>query len=212
MTLSGADEPDPEDPSPKEFEKLDTMKLLELARAGNPRAREAIFRRVGALLRRWVHGRLPLQTRDLDETEDIVQETFIRALNQLGHFEARHPGALLAYLRRIAQNLIYDKLRKVGRRPERADLDDNHADGAPSPLENAIGSDDLRRYEEALCRMSESPSTEDQAIAIRLSLEFQLSYAEIAEYMGRTENAARLLLQRGMKRLAKEMRERPTSE
>jgi RNA polymerase sigma factor (sigma-70 family) len=119
-------------------------------------------------------------------------------------FEPRHEGAFLAYLCRIARNLMLDDQRKVQRRPERVELEDNHADDGPTPLEFAIQQDDLEHYEEALFRLPE-----DFQVAIRLRLELNYSHAEMAAAMERpTENAARLLLQRAVKRLAREMNAR----
>jgi RNA polymerase sigma factor (sigma-70 family) len=190
--------------APGEPDKLKTVVLLRRARAGDDRARGALLQRYRPVLVRWAHGRLPVHARDSLDTEDIVQNTLVRALTHLDGFEPRHDGAFLGYLCQIALNLIRDKIREVGRRPLRVELGDDHPDLGPSPLDHAIGRDNVRRYEDALARLSE-----DHRVSVRLRLELQYSYAEIANAMGRpTENAARLLVQRAMKRLAREMHER----
>jgi RNA polymerase sigma-70 factor (ECF subfamily) len=180
-----------------------TLPLLARARGGDIRAREVLIQRYRPRLVRWTHGRLPIRARDGLDTEDIVQNTLLKTLNPLDRFEPRHEGALLSYLCRTALNLIRDESRKAGRRPVLVQLNDQRTDGQPSPLDQAIGRDDMRRYEEALCRLPE-----DYATAIRLRLELQYSYGEMAAAMERpTENAVRLLLQRAMRRLAREMHE-----
>ena len=63
----------------------------------------------------------PAQCRGMNDTEDLVQETVIRALNHLDRFEFRHEGALLAYLRQSLLNRIVDEVRKTSRRPAPGD-------------------------------------------------------------------------------------------
>ncbi len=194
----------PSNPKRGELQGLPTVSLLTRARDGDARARNVLLQRHRPALIHWVHGRLPVRARDDQDTEDIVQRSLIRALEPLERFAPRHEGAFLAYLCQIAHHLMLDDLRKVRRRPARVELEDDHSDGGPSPLDKAIDSDDLLRYEEALLRVPE-----DYRIAIRLKLELDYSYAEMAAAMDRpTENAARLLLQRGVKRLAREMNAR----
>ena len=53
----------------------------------------------------------------LADTQDLVQDAVIRAFPQLKTFEARHPGALQAYLRQAITNHIRDEIRKVNSRP-----------------------------------------------------------------------------------------------
>jgi DNA-directed RNA polymerase specialized sigma24 family protein len=61
-----------------------TRNLIELARAGDARARELLAARYLVRLRRWASGRLPHQARDLVDTADVVQECLVRALGLAG--------------------------------------------------------------------------------------------------------------------------------
>jgi RNA polymerase sigma-70 factor (ECF subfamily) len=194
----------PDEPSRDDLQGLPTVSLLARARAGDVHARNLLLQRHRPALVRWVHGRLPLRTRDDQDTEDIVQRSLIRALEPMERFEPRHEGAFLAYLCKVAQNLMLDDHRKVQRRPERVELEEHHADAGPTPLDLVVDGDELEHYEEALLRLPE-----DFRVAIRLRLELDYSYAEMAKAMERpTENAARLLLQRAVKRLVREMNAR----
>src|SRR5438045_9463154 len=65
-----------------------TASLLERIRSGEGRAREQLFARYLPILRRWAHGRLPGYARDLSDTDDLVQVTLLRALNNLDEFQA----------------------------------------------------------------------------------------------------------------------------
>src|SRR5881409_4105368 len=91
-----------------------TASLLARVRAGDEEARARLVVRYRTLLRRWAHGRVPPRVRALIDTEDVVQETLLRALEKAGRFEPRREGAFLAYLRTILLNEIRAALRRVG--------------------------------------------------------------------------------------------------
>jgi RNA polymerase sigma factor (sigma-70 family) len=178
-----------------------TASLLARVRQGDVAARERLLGRFLPALERWAHGRLPYRARDLAETDDLVQNTLLRALDHLNGFEPRREGAFLAYLRRILLNQVRDEIRRVGRRPVREDLQEDLPGRAPSQLEEAIGLEALEQYETALERL-----TEKQHEAIVLKIELGYSYDEVAEAMDlASANAARMLVTRGLIRLAEEM-------
>src|ERR1700752_1652573 len=81
-----------------------TIELLELTRRGDQDALDRLLRRCIPALRRWAHGRLPGATRGMNETTDIVQDAVLAGMRNLGGFEARHQGALQAYLRQAVMN------------------------------------------------------------------------------------------------------------
>ena len=178
-----------------------TATLVRQLRDGDDRARERLFGRCLPLLQRWARGRLPHYGRDLAETDDLVQVTLMRALNNLDRFEARRPGGFLAYLRQILMNTVREEIRRTGRRdPGRLKGDDPLT--ATSALENAIGSETVEAYERALETL-----TEAQREALILRLEFDLSYPEIAAETGAdSADAARMLVTRGLVALAQAMR------
>lgn len=178
-----------------------TVELLELAKGGDPEALGRLLERCVPALRRWAHGRLPLTARSLNDTADIVQDTVISAMRHLEAFESRHQGALQAYLRRAVMNRIRDVIRQHKRRPEISGLSEGLQDEATSPLEAAIGAENLERYETALERLK-PPDRE----AIIGRLEMLYSYEELATVLNRpTAAAARMAVTRAMKRLAEEM-------
>ena len=132
-----------------------TLDLLGRARAGDQDALNELFKRNHAPLRRWARGRLPRWTRDMRDTEDLVQETLAQTLKHIDSFEHRHEGALQAYMRQALLNRVRDEVRRVNRYPAVGGLDDadQHAVQAASPLEEAIGSQAMERYEAALGRL-----------------------------------------------------------
>lgn len=138
----------------------------------------------------------------MTDTQDLVQETMLHTLGRLDAFESRHQGALQAYLRQAVANRIRDEVRRAARRPSGVELDDQHADPAPSPLEHAIGRQGFERYEAALQRVRPA---DREAIVARMEL--QQSYEEIAVALGKPNaNAARVAVMRAIAKLIEEMR------
>jgi RNA polymerase sigma factor (sigma-70 family) len=178
-----------------------TFALVEQAKAGDREALDRLFARYLPSLRRWASGRLPRWTRDLMDTDDLVQETVIRAVKRMDQFESRHEGALQAYLRQAIVNRIRDEVRRTKRSPVAKALDDNARDHAASPLENAIGAEALERYEAALARLRPE---EREAIVARVEMDG--SYQEVARALGKpSADAARMAVSRALLRLAEEM-------
>jgi RNA polymerase sigma-70 factor (ECF subfamily) len=178
-----------------------TLDLVERAKAGDPDALDHLFARYLPTLRRWASGRLPRWARDAMDTDDLVQETVIRAVKRIGSFEPRHEGALQAYLRQAIVNRIRDEVRHSARLPGTGELQDNHADRGASPLEAAIGHEAVERYEAALARLRPE---EREAIVARV--EMDCDYREVAQTLGKpTADAARMAVSRALLRLAEEM-------
>jgi RNA polymerase sigma-70 factor (ECF subfamily) len=179
-----------------------TIDLLDRVRGGDRAALEAVFERCIPALRRWARGRLPAAARGMLDTGDLVQDTVVAALRRLKVFDSRGHGALQAYLREAVMNRIRDVIRQRGRRPSQTELPEQLVDEKTSPLDYAIGSENLVRYETALQRLQPS---DREAIVNRLELQY--SYEELAVALDKpTANAARVAVMRAMKRLAEEMR------
>lgn len=176
-----------------------TASLLRQCRNGEPGARDALVQRFLPKMQRWARGRLPQFARDLAATEDLVQNTFMRALDNLEAFDARREGAFLAYLRQIFVNQLRDEIRRQGRRPPAEPLLAEPADEHRSVLEAAIGVQALEAYEEALQSLD---AIDQQSVVMRI--EFGYSYGEIAADLELpSANAARMRISRALQHLAK---------
>ena len=178
-----------------------TFDLVERAKRGDADALNRLFARFMPALRRWATGRLPRWTRDLMDTDDLVQETVLRSVKRIEAFESRHEGALQAYLRQAVVNRIRDEVRRTKRSPIATELNENQSDGATSPLDAAIGREAVERYEAALARLR----PEDRE-AIVARIEMDGSYQEVAQALGKpSADAARMAVSRALLRLAEEM-------
>ncbi|MCA9726646.1 MAG: hypothetical protein KC729_03120, partial [Candidatus Eisenbacteria bacterium] len=89
---------------PRSGQLDDTQILLDRIRLGDEQAREVLYARLLPGIRRWARGRLPSGSRDLSETDDLVQIALSRSLSRLEAFESRGRGAFMGYLRQILLN------------------------------------------------------------------------------------------------------------
>jgi RNA polymerase sigma-70 factor (ECF subfamily) len=181
--------------------KVDSTLDLVDAKAGDADALNRLFAHHLPTLRRWASGRLPRWARDGMDTDDLVQETAIRAVKRIGSFEPRHEGALQSYLRQAIVNRIRDEIRRSARSPGASELQDNQPDPGASPLEVAIGREAVERYEAALARLRP-----EEREAIVAKVEMNYGYREVAWALGKpTADAARMAVSRALLRLAEEM-------
>jgi RNA polymerase sigma-70 factor, ECF subfamily len=185
------------DPVPAES----SFALLVRAKQGDGSAREQLFERYLPRVRRWAHGRLPAHSRGLLNTDDLAQEVLCRAFVSLEKFDPRHEGAFQGFLRQILVNRVRDEIRAASRRPAGEPLADEPRADDPSPVELAIGTEALERYERALTRLKPQ---ERELIVARCELDF--TNEEIAALFNKpTSAAARVAVARALARLAEEM-------
>ncbi len=183
--------------------------LLRRAKAGDPAALNELCDRLIDPLTHWASGRLPPRARTLLDTDDLVQETVIRALQRIEEFEIRHEAAFEAYLQRGLMNRIRDEIRRANVRPERVSSDDHDlgADGSPSAIDELIGRETQDLYEEALRSLKPA---DREAIVARVDL--QLDFESAARLLGKpSPDAARVAINRALTRLAEAMAKRARS-
>jgi RNA polymerase sigma-70 factor (ECF subfamily) len=179
-----------------------TFVLLDLVRAGDSRALDRLFARYVAPLRRFAHGRLPAASRDMLDTNDLVQDTLVASLKHIDAFQPEREGALLAYLRQAIVNRVRDEVRRRARRPAAAMLDEDLEGTDASPLDVAIGREAAERYERAIQQLK--PEERELLIA---RIELGLGFEEIAAATGKpSAEAARKAVGRALLRLADGMR------
>ena len=180
---------------------LSSVDLVLRARGGDREALDRLCSRYLPVLRRWAAGRLPRWARDLVDTDDMIQDTLMRTLRNVDTFVPRRDGAVGAYLRQALNNRIRDEIRKFHGRPRREELRDDQLDEGASPLEQTLGVEALRRYEDAIGRLED-----DERELVLARIEMGLSYQEVAAATDKpTADAARMAVGRALVRLAKEM-------
>ena len=177
-----------------------TLHVLERAQGGDDLAAQILIERALPSVRRWAHGRLPRYARSDADTEDVVQDVFLRTLKRIKRFQHRTVGGLQAYLRQAVVNRVRDLIRGSQRRGTEMDFAAEPRDWKPSPLEAAIMREQLDRFLEALRRLRPA---DRQVIVWRIELGYTAE--EIATKLGKSKAAAGMTVTRAMTRLAKEM-------
>jgi RNA polymerase sigma factor (sigma-70 family) len=177
-----------------------TLYVLERAQAGDATAARVLIARALPSVRRWARGRLPRHARGDGDTEDVVQDVFLRTLRRIARFEHRTVAGLQAYLRQAVVNRIRDLIRGAKRHGTAIEADSRLQDWKPSPLEAAILSEQLDRFLDALRTLRPA---DRQVIVWRIELGYTAK--EIATKLGKSEAAAGMSVTRAMTRLAKAM-------
>ncbi len=157
------------------------LELVKRVQGGDKTAFDVLVlkyqHRIGAVIGRFVH--------DYAESQDIAQETFIRAYRALNNF--RGDAQFYTWLYRIAVNTAKNHLVSMKRRPPTSDVDADdaeHFDGAYRMHDSDTPEHELLREEIARTVsevVAELPEELRQAITLR---EMEgLSYEEISETM-----------------------------
>jgi RNA polymerase sigma-70 factor (ECF subfamily) len=181
-----------------------TYDLIARIEQGDESAFTPLFEKYQKRLALLIHYKLGHELRLLSDVEDVLQETFLEAFRDIERFRYEKPGAFLSWLSRIADHVIADAARFHGRRKRRADLVRFRSVGTPEGAEPADGATPSRLLAEkeslqALIQKLDS-LPEDYRRAILLAKVEGLSSAEMAERLGRSKEAAALLLHRAIKR------------
>jgi len=202
-TKETRDSPGPDSADSKPAgEAESTFQLIQRFRGGDRLALDRLFERHLPRLQRWAKGRLPRWARDTKDTQDLVQETLLQTFNRIDLFEPAREGALQAYLRQAVMNRIRDEIRRKARKPAHVELEETEVvDPGRSPLEEAVGMEEIERYESALGRLR----PEERELII-LKVELGYTYEEVARLLEKpTSGAAHKATKRALVRLAEEM-------
>lgn len=131
--------------------------------------------------------------------EDITSEVFLRMVRELPRY--RYTGSpISAWLYRIAHNCVMDLYRKQ-RRELSDELPEELPGDAADPLDTVALAEDHAQLRGAL----QSLSSDYQDVLI-LRFINDVSHAEVAEIMGKTEASTRVLQHRALKALGTALR------
>jgi RNA polymerase sigma-70 factor, ECF subfamily len=159
--------------------------LVTRARAGDDDAFEQLFnrhkRRVALIASRFF--------KSVEQVEEIVQESFMKAYFALESFSSPQETAFASWLARIAFNACYDELRRTQRRPENraSDLSEEDESSLRERLPGLVAAQP--ETEAALidrdlaAKLLSRLRPEDRLVLVMLDVE-ELSVAEAAEQTG----------------------------
>lgn len=177
------------------------MTLERLAEDEGGRLRRAQRAIVSLLpfVERWAHGRLPQRARRRMETGDLVQETLVQVLRNLGELDTADPQKLRNYLIAAIRNRVRDEIRRAEMGEVRNGAVADGPDPHPSPLHETIEAEERRQYRAALVSLPES----DRDL-LTGRIELGLAYQELALATGLpSAAAARMATRRASLRLAR---------
>jgi RNA polymerase sigma-70 factor (ECF subfamily) len=178
---------------------LDQADLIRRAQEGSPDALNALYEQCSGRLLEYVRLRLGREMRSRLESRDILQAALVKSLEHLHELKGDNTGSLLGWLARIADNEIRDRADYYQRQRRDAAREMPLDDEAPVPaltrsaLSRVILDEQAKRLEAAL----ESLSPSHREVILLRKFE-ELSFAEIARRLGKSEDACRMLLVRAM--------------
>ncbi len=142
-----------------------------------------------------VYGFLLAKTGNADLAEELTQETFYQAVKHIGSFENK--SSISTWLCGIAKNLWYDTLRKQKQQENIQRTDEERA--AASAEDEIFCSWESIQVLKLLHQLKD-PMRE----VVYLRLCGSLSFRQIGEIMGQSENWARVNYYRGKEKIVRE--------
>ncbi len=196
----------------------DPADLIARCRREEPGARDELFRRYTAYLRVLARGQVGGQLRGKCDPSDVVQLTMLEAHRDFAAFQGEGEGELLAWLRRILAHNLFNEARRFATAQRDAGREvsiDQVRDGlerssvalgrrlpdlGPSPSQQAARRESEARIADAVSRLPE-----DYQTVLILRIFEEMPAEEVAERMGRTAGAVRMLQMRALAALREAM-------
>ncbi|MGI5861111.1 MAG: RNA polymerase sigma factor [Myxococcales bacterium] len=171
-------------------DQAEVLRLVARAQNGDRSAGEALYR---MHVHRVFRAVRPL-CRSEQETEDVVQESFVRALAGIGGFRPRPGRRFVSWLMTIAANVARRRSRWFRRAVYSCEEPDPSDDPPPDELL------DNRRRRAALLEALATLAPRDREI-VSLRYGSELSCAEVAEATGLSEVNVRKICERQRRKL-----------
>ena len=164
-------------------------RLVTAARQ-NRSAFVALYQRYLPRVYRYVYRRVGNQ----QDAEDLTASVFTEALESLEDY--REQGSFAGWLFTIAHHRVADHHRQQRERVSLEEVTPALSDSGPGPEAQALWRDRLERVAQALGEL-----TPDRQEALALRFFGQLSNKEVAQVMGKSEAAVKMLIYRAIHQL-----------
>ena len=150
-------------------------KLIEAVQNGDKTAFGRLIRIYQKQLFRYIYGLV----KSFDMTEDIVQEAFVKAYNNIKTFKTQY--AFYPWLSTIARNIAYNQIHREEKKESLENLEDkgfNPENTELGPLEQLLNDESNKRFYQALMALPVKYRT----VFVLRHLE-DMDYAQIASYL-----------------------------
>jgi RNA polymerase sigma-70 factor (ECF subfamily) len=190
-----------------EHDPQDTAAILADCHRGDPHALAALVQRDLAWVRGHVSRRLGLLLRRREDTQDVIQETLVQILRSGPRFIVSDRDSFRALVAKVVENTIRRAWRHQAadrrdvRREEALPADETvlHLERSATHPSEAAGVSEMRAW----VRLALELLDPDDRTVIVLREYRDLSFGEIAQALGTTEDVARMRFVRALPRLAR---------
>jgi len=189
-----------------------TRELVTLAKDGDKSALNRLYTVYAERVRWMVRFRMGTELRSKLESMDLVQETLIHALKRLDDFTYKDEGDFVRWISKIAENEVRGNLRRLhaGKRDIRKEVrfDEDGPTTGPGFVESPgfirtttpsvimSRKDEMVKLEKAMDELK--PQYREVIVLTKIE---GLSYKEISEKLGKSNDAIRKLVSRAMAEL-----------
>lgn len=155
---------------------------------------DAVYQEYAQLVYRFLYA----HTQDADWSQELMQETFLRAVDSI----ARYDGSckLSVWLCQIAKHILWQELRRK-KRMDVVELTQELPDTVGTDAETSML--DKERTQELYRAIHLLPEIEKEVVLYRMSGE--LSFRQIGEILGKSENWSRTVFYRAKQKIRKEL-------
>ncbi len=166
--------------------KCGDSELLALYQQGNEEAFEVLLHRHKSRIFTAIY----LIVKDRYRAEDLLQETFIKAVNTIRSGRYNEEGKFLPWISRIAHNMAIDSYRRSRRYPEIVLEDNSRLFNSMDFAEDSAESLQIAQDAQARLRdlIKELPNEQRQVLIMRHYMD--MSFQEIADKTGVSINTA----------------------
>lgn len=175
------------------MQTTDENELVRRAQGGDAEAYGTIYDLYAPKLYRFIYYKVHHR----ETAQDLLSETFMKSLKAIGRFDPER-GTVSSWLYSIARNAVIDHYRTV--RPE-SDLED--AWGLDSGSDVARDAETALKLEAVRGHLAALSAMEREILTMRVWGE--MSHAEIAAALGKTEDACKVAFSRAVAKLKKAM-------
>lgn len=153
---------------------------------------EEIYKQYAKLIKNYIY----FKTRNIDLAEEIMQETFVVAINQINKF--RGDCDIYTWLLAIAKKILYKKLQKRNLN-NTVSIDELELTDNSKIEEQCINKDNKLKLYELLKNLDVATRE-----VMYLRLTGDLTFKEIGRILHKSENWARVTFFRGKQKISKE--------